>query len=215
MFVNMLLKDAEHSRQSAVEGLAYASLQPTVKEQLSQNDEFLEILVATLDGAPPRSPLTYGALTILANLTKYQPVQSRKKSGSPSSEPMQTRWASSSPIRSTTRRTSPRGVNGCLRPVSRPSWSSTARAYYGRHSPDRLDSIFSLHDSLSPRTAGPTRRAPTDYTASRLALQTILQISTPKRGGLPSRRLPGYSSPSTPITSSSHRTPGQKRPSGR
>lgn len=79
MFVNMLLKDAEHSRQSAVEGLAYASLQPTVKEQLSQNDEFLEILVATLDGAPPRSPLTYGALTILANLTKYQPVQSEEE----------------------------------------------------------------------------------------------------------------------------------------
>ncbi|KAK3344423.1 myosin-binding striated muscle assembly central-domain-containing protein, partial [Lasiosphaeria hispida] len=79
MFTNMLLNNPEHSTQTSIEGLAYASLQPRVKEDLSKNKEFLAGLVKTLEGAPPKSPLTYGALSILVNLTVYQPVRSEEE----------------------------------------------------------------------------------------------------------------------------------------
>ncbi|KAK0704709.1 putative cro1 protein [Lasiosphaeris hirsuta] len=79
MFTNMLLKNPEHSAQTSIEGLAYASLQSKVKEDLSKNKDFLRGLVKTLEGAPPKSPLTYGALSILVNLTVYQPVRSEEE----------------------------------------------------------------------------------------------------------------------------------------
>ena len=75
----MLLKDPEHAAHSSVEGLAYASLQPTVKEELSRDSEFLKKLVQTLEGAPPKSPLTYGALSIFLNLTVFQPKQTEEE----------------------------------------------------------------------------------------------------------------------------------------
>lgn len=62
-----------------MEGLAYASLQPKVKDDLAGNSEFLKNLVKTLQDAPPRSPVTYGALSIFSNLTRYQPPQSEEQ----------------------------------------------------------------------------------------------------------------------------------------
>lgn len=79
MFTTMLAKDPEHSRDSSIEGLAYASLRPTVKEDLAKNKDFLKSLVTTLEDAPPKSPLTYGALSILVNLTRFKPVQSEEE----------------------------------------------------------------------------------------------------------------------------------------
>ncbi|KAF3766513.1 hypothetical protein M406DRAFT_60848 [Cryphonectria parasitica EP155] len=79
MFTTMLVKDPEHSRHNSIEGLAYASLRPSVKEELASDKEFLKSLVKTLEGAPPKSPLTYGALSILVNLTRFRPVQSEEE----------------------------------------------------------------------------------------------------------------------------------------
>ncbi|KAJ9149817.1 Ring assembly protein 3 [Pleurostoma richardsiae] len=79
MFTKMLLENPEHATPNSIEGLAYASLQPTVREDLSKNKEFLKSLVKTLDDAPPKSPLTYGALSIFVNLTRYQPPQSEEE----------------------------------------------------------------------------------------------------------------------------------------
>lgn len=79
MFTKMLLQNPEHSTQSSIEGLAYASLRSKVREDLSKNKELLKSLVDTLEKAPPKSPLTYGALSIFANLTVYQPVQSEEE----------------------------------------------------------------------------------------------------------------------------------------
>ncbi|KAM7209481.1 Myosin-binding striated muscle assembly central domain containing protein [Naviculisporaceae sp. PSN 640] len=79
MFTNMLLKDPEHSAKPSIEGLAYASLRPIVKEDLSKNPQFLLNLVKALQGAPPKSPMTYGALTILNNLTMFQPARSEEE----------------------------------------------------------------------------------------------------------------------------------------
>ncbi|KAL1879988.1 hypothetical protein VTK73DRAFT_6378 [Phialemonium thermophilum] len=79
LFTKMLLKESDHGKQNSVEGLAYASLQPKIKEDLSKNGEFLKQLVKTLEDAPPVSPLTYGALSIFANLTRYRPAQTEEQ----------------------------------------------------------------------------------------------------------------------------------------
>jgi len=75
----MLLTNPEHSAQTSIEGLAYASLRSQVREDLSKDREFLKSLVKTLESAPPKSPLTYGALSIIVNLTQYRPTQSEEQ----------------------------------------------------------------------------------------------------------------------------------------
>ncbi|KAI2616267.1 ARM repeat-containing protein [Hypoxylon sp. NC1633] len=79
MFGSMLLRDPENGKKHSVEGLAYATIQPAVKEEVAQNKELLKTLVKVLSDAPPKSPLTYGALSIFLNLTRYQPVQSEEE----------------------------------------------------------------------------------------------------------------------------------------
>lgn len=81
MFKAMLSTDT--SQQSSIEGLAYASLQSKVKEKLASDKNFLVNLVKALNNAPAKSPATYGGLTILVNLTTYQPplTEEQKKLG--------------------------------------------------------------------------------------------------------------------------------------
>lgn len=71
MFKNML--SSKDSQQNSIEGLAYASLQPHVKEKLAADTKFLKSLVKALNEAAAKSPTTYGALSILVNLTSYSP----------------------------------------------------------------------------------------------------------------------------------------------
>ncbi|KAJ8105793.1 hypothetical protein ONZ43_g7282 [Nemania bipapillata] len=78
-FTTLLLADPESSKQHSIEGLAYATIQPTVKEQVAQNPELLKELVKVLGDAPAKSPLTYGALSIFVNITRYPPVQSEEE----------------------------------------------------------------------------------------------------------------------------------------
>lgn len=79
MFTTMLVKDPEHSRNNSIEGLAYASIRANIKEELAKDKEFLKSLVKTLEDAPPKSPLTYGSLSILVNLTRFQPVRTEEQ----------------------------------------------------------------------------------------------------------------------------------------
>ncbi|KAI0185335.1 myosin-binding striated muscle assembly central-domain-containing protein [Xylaria flabelliformis] len=78
-FTTLLLTDPETSKRHSIEGLAYATIQPTVKEEVAHNPELLKTLVNILGDAPAKSPLTYGALSIFMNLTHYQPVQSEEE----------------------------------------------------------------------------------------------------------------------------------------
>ncbi|KAL2069629.1 hypothetical protein VTL71DRAFT_14308 [Oculimacula yallundae] len=71
MFRNMI--STSTSQNSSIEGLAYASLQPKVKHSLASDKSFLKNLIKALGESPAKSPATYGALTILVNLTTYQP----------------------------------------------------------------------------------------------------------------------------------------------
>jgi len=77
MFKTMLSTDA--GRQNSIEGLAYASLQPKVKEKLASDKEFLQNLVKALKEAPAKSPSTYGALSLLVNLTTYLPTMTEEQ----------------------------------------------------------------------------------------------------------------------------------------
>jgi hypothetical protein len=77
MFKSML--STNPAEQSSVEGLAYASLQPQVKENLSSDKSFLKNLIKALANAPAKSPTTYGALTVLVNLTTYLPAESEEQ----------------------------------------------------------------------------------------------------------------------------------------
>ena len=53
LFKAVLLKNPD-GRQSSIEGLAYSSLQPAVKEDLAKDKQFLENLVKALKEAPPK-----------------------------------------------------------------------------------------------------------------------------------------------------------------
>ncbi|EQK99247.1 Armadillo-like helical [Ophiocordyceps sinensis CO18] len=79
LFVKILLRDEDQDRQNAIEGLAYSSLQPKVKDSIVSNQQLLKKLVQTLAGAPPRSPATYGTLSVFVNLTRYRPVLSEEE----------------------------------------------------------------------------------------------------------------------------------------
>ncbi|KAG5980242.1 hypothetical protein E4U55_004243 [Claviceps digitariae] len=78
LFTNMLLREDEQDRdadkQYSVEGLAYSSIRPKIKESIARNKPLLKKLVETLTTALPRSPATYGALSIFVNLTRYRPA---------------------------------------------------------------------------------------------------------------------------------------------
>jgi hypothetical protein len=74
LFTKMILDDESHSRQHSIEGLAYASLQPQIKESVASNEKLLKRLVQTLSEAKPKSSTTYGTLSIFCNLTRYQPT---------------------------------------------------------------------------------------------------------------------------------------------
>ncbi|KAH6847884.1 myosin-binding striated muscle assembly central-domain-containing protein [Chaetomium sp. MPI-CAGE-AT-0009] len=78
MFARMLAGDTEDVQYS-VEGLAYATTQPNIREQLARDGESLKRIVTVLGSAPPKSPLAYGALSIIAHLTRYQPTESEEQ----------------------------------------------------------------------------------------------------------------------------------------
>lgn len=69
----MLTTPDEALHQSSIEGLAYASLQPKVKEKIASDPAFLKSILHVLETSPPRSSTTYGGLSILVNLTAYLP----------------------------------------------------------------------------------------------------------------------------------------------
>ncbi|KAF1732303.1 Ring assembly protein 3 [Beauveria bassiana] len=74
LFTKMILRNEDHGKQHSIEGLAYASLQPQIKDTIIKDSELLKKLLSVLSNAPPRSPTTYGALSIFQNLTRYRPL---------------------------------------------------------------------------------------------------------------------------------------------
>jgi hypothetical protein len=76
-FKSMIVSSELESKQDSLEGLAFASLRPNVREELANDTRFLKQLIQTLQGTDSANAL-YGGLTILSNLTVYLPLQSEE-----------------------------------------------------------------------------------------------------------------------------------------
>lgn len=79
IFAKSLTNSEDLGRQTSVEGLAYASLQPAVKEKIASDSSLLKGIIQELSKSPPKSATTYAALTILVNLTSYLPTLSAEQ----------------------------------------------------------------------------------------------------------------------------------------
>ena len=79
MLRDMLLLPDDMAQRSAVEGLAYTSMQPKVKEDLSKDAEFLKALLHISDPSTINASTVFGSLTIVDNLTRYLPNLSEEQ----------------------------------------------------------------------------------------------------------------------------------------
>ena len=79
LFKQMMVEKDESHKQSAIEGIAYATVQPKVKEQLSNDRAFLESIFLTLCNGQASSSIVFGALTVIDNLTRYLPILSEEQ----------------------------------------------------------------------------------------------------------------------------------------
>ena len=66
----------EVNKDQAIEGLAYTTLQPKVKEDIASNANLLKRLIAALTDRPSAA---FGCLTIFSNLTTYRPPQTAEQ----------------------------------------------------------------------------------------------------------------------------------------
>ncbi|KAJ2899351.1 hypothetical protein MKZ38_003280 [Zalerion maritima] len=79
MFTSMILNGPDGEHQNSIEGLAYATLRPKVKEIVAHDGGLLKKIVKELADAPAKSPVTYGALSVLVNITSYPPTISEEQ----------------------------------------------------------------------------------------------------------------------------------------
>ena len=66
--------DSDRNISDSIEGLAYTSLRAEVKEQISNNPKLLKALLTALENHPSNPEISIGGLSILANLSHYQPA---------------------------------------------------------------------------------------------------------------------------------------------
>lgn len=78
-FRSMMTQSDQASLQSSIEGLAYTSLQPNVKEQLANDRTFLRNLFTTIIHNSTSPTLIFGGLNVVINLTKYLPNLSEEQ----------------------------------------------------------------------------------------------------------------------------------------
>lgn len=78
-FKSMVIGGDSSSKQDSIEGLAYASLQPKIREDLSKSPKFLKKLIDTMSDASSHKNILFGGLTIFVNITAYLPIQSEEE----------------------------------------------------------------------------------------------------------------------------------------
>lgn len=72
--MNMTLNaTSDSARSTSIEGLAYSSLKPKVKEEILANSNLVTTLIDTLKASRPTDPAVFGILTIFTNITAYRP----------------------------------------------------------------------------------------------------------------------------------------------
>ena len=76
---NMLIKGGEMDKRTAIEGLAYASMQPLAKDEITRDPALLKELLKA-PGKDSLSPTTaFGSLTLIDNLSRYLPPLSEEQ----------------------------------------------------------------------------------------------------------------------------------------
>ncbi|KAJ4361625.1 SWI5-dependent HO expression protein 4 [Ascochyta clinopodiicola] len=75
-FKSMVISTDAGNKQDSVEGLAYASLQPKFREDLSKDSRFLKRLIEIMGAPSVAGNIIFGGLTIFANVTMFLPIQS-------------------------------------------------------------------------------------------------------------------------------------------
>ncbi|KAJ5747390.1 uncharacterized protein N7511_009086 [Penicillium nucicola] len=78
-FKGLMSAQKVENNSHAVEGLAYASVKPAVKEQLAKDSTFLRNLIATLKHNTGDSSVLYGGLMVFLNLTSFLPNLSEEQ----------------------------------------------------------------------------------------------------------------------------------------
>jgi hypothetical protein len=78
-FKSMVISTDASGKQDSIEGLAYASLQPKVREDLSKSPKFLRHLIESMKDASNSPNILFGGLNIFENLTAYPPIQSEEE----------------------------------------------------------------------------------------------------------------------------------------
>ena len=78
-FKKMMSNHEKFTRQSSIEGLAYASVDPKVKEALATDKDFLDKFFHALRTSPVEPTTAFGALTLIDNLTHYLPALSEEQ----------------------------------------------------------------------------------------------------------------------------------------
>ena len=79
MLRNMLLEPDGAAQRNAIEGLAYTSMKPKVKEDLCKDVEFLKKLLHLSDPKTINATTVFGSLTLIDNLTQYLPHLSEEQ----------------------------------------------------------------------------------------------------------------------------------------
>ncbi|KAK5165422.1 SWI5-dependent HO expression protein 4 [Saxophila tyrrhenica] len=74
--LEQLVLAADPEADQAIEGLAYTSLQPKIKEEIVSNSSVMKQLVKSLRERPPA---VFGCLTVFANITAYLPSLSEEQ----------------------------------------------------------------------------------------------------------------------------------------
>ncbi|KAL5002098.1 myosin-binding striated muscle assembly central-domain-containing protein [Aspergillus recurvatus] len=74
----MSRQESEHI-SNAIEGLAYSSITPEIKEQLAGDQSFLQGLIKVLQEKSDETSILYGGLMIILNLTQFLPNLSEEQ----------------------------------------------------------------------------------------------------------------------------------------
>ena len=75
----MMISAGPATLNSSIEGLAYASTQPKVKEELANDRAFIKRLFDAMKRAQTGSTTIFGALTLIDNVTRYLPTTSEEQ----------------------------------------------------------------------------------------------------------------------------------------
>ncbi|KAF4295343.1 hypothetical protein KXW75_004602 [Aspergillus fumigatus] len=78
-FKEQISKHKDDNVSNAIEGLAYSSVKPVVKEQLAKDSAFLKELIKVLKASIADASVLYGGLMIILNLTQFLPSMTEEQ----------------------------------------------------------------------------------------------------------------------------------------